>query len=171
MVSDRTRQEVWQELLDIDRTCRYYEAVQSSATRYRFGIRIATLLLIAGSIAAILDLLPWFNSIVAAIVAVVVTGLTVWDAVADYSKKAAIAQTIHFQCSKLRVEIRDLWLSVDDETVDEAEMRQQVRNLALRSKESENWAGFVDITTDQRLNKKTTKAAYDAVTDRYNTKP
>ena len=171
MVSDRTRQEVWQELLDIDRTCRYYEAVHSSATQWHFFIRIATLLLIAGSITAILDLLPWFNSIITAIVAVLVTGLTVWDAVSGYPKKAAIAQAIHFQCSKLRVELRDLWLSVDDETVDEAEIRQQVRYLARTSKETENWAGFVDIDTNQKLNKKTTKAAYDTIADRYITKP
>ena len=167
MVNDQTRNELWQQLLDIDRNCRYYETVYSKATKKQFWTRVVTLIALAGSITAVLNLLPWGNDLVKTGLVALVTGLTVWDAVSNYPKKAAVAHVIHFQCAGLRVDIQDLWLSVDYESATEEDTRRRLRDLARRASEIENWAGFSDIEINGKLNRRTTEEAYAAVPDRY----
>ena len=58
MTSERTRREVWIELLDIDRACRYYEKVHARATLSHFLMRLGILISVAGGVTAILDLIP-----------------------------------------------------------------------------------------------------------------
>ena len=167
MLSDRTRQEIWNELLDVDRACRYYEAVYARATKWHLIIRVAVLVALAGGIAAILDFLPGPTAVYQVVLAALIAALTVWEAVANYAKKAAVSHAIYIQFTKLRVQLRDLWLLVDDEVVDEADVRRRVRELALMSGETENWAGASDITPNAKLNERTQKDAFNIVSDRY----
>ena len=106
MVSDRTRNEVWTGLLNVERTCRYYEQVHARATWWTITLRVLILLAVAGGVTAILDLLPLPGSAVQwmkAALAFAITGLTIGDVVANFPKKAAIAQVIYTQCAKLRL--------------------------------------------------------------------
>ena len=167
MVSQQTRNELWQELYDIERSCRYYESMYTRTARAHFWIRLVTLLLIAGSITAIMGLLP-FSDLFKAVVVASVTSLTIWDAVSNYPKKAAVAHAIHFHCSRVRTDLRDLWLLVYDEAVDDGDMRERVRQLARMSQEAENWAGFSDIQVDGKLNEKTSEDARKVLESRYN---
>ena len=167
MINPQTRQQIWNEFFDIEGTCRYYEAVHSRNARCHFWVRLSTLLLVAGAITSILDAMPWFNNIFGILAIAVATGLTIWDAVSNYQKKAAIAHIIHFQCSILRIELRDLWLSVDDKSADETRMREELLRLSRLHKEVENWAGFSDIQVDSKLSKRTASDAKQVLTDRY----
>ena len=165
MVTDQTRNELWNQLLDIDANCRYYEAVHSRTTTTHFVVRVITLVALAGSITAILNLLPWGNDLAKTLLVVLVTGLTVWDAVSNYPKKAAVAHLIHFQSVRVRSELRDLWFSVEDAAADEGDIRRRLRELIRMANEIETWAGFSDITVDVKLNRKTTDEADKVVAD------
>jgi hypothetical protein len=165
MVTDQTRNELWNQLLDIDANCRYYEAVYSRTTTTHFVVRVLTLVFLAGSITAVLNLLPWGNDLAKALLVVAVTALTVWDAVSNYPKKAAVAHLIHFQSVRVRSEMRDLWLSVEDGSADEDDIRRRLRELIRLANEIETWAGFSDITVNTKLNRKTTDEADKVVAD------
>ena len=167
MISDRTRQEVWNELLDIDRMCRYYEEVHSKAARWHLIVRLAVLVAVAGGIGAILGLIPGPTAVYQVILATAIAILTVWEVVSNYAKRAATAHAIHVHSSILRVQLRELWLSVDDDSAEETNVRQRVRELAYMSGEVENWAGASDITLDEKLNERTSKDAYTVVRNRY----
>ena len=167
MINQQIRRQIWNEFFDIEGTCRYYEALHAKNTRCHFFVRLFTLLLVAGAITSILDVLPALSNVFAPIAIALATGLTIWDAVSNYQKKAAIAHIIHFQCSRLRIELRNLWLSVDDKSADEEWMRGELFRLSRLHKEVENWAGFSDITVDTKLNTRIANDAKKVLKDRY----
>ena len=98
MVSERTRNEVWRELLDAARLTRYYEAL---ADRHRPNHTLTRLFLLAtaaSGIAALLDVLP---DVVRLVAGGLIAFVVAWDFVADYAKKAAILHAISLGCSTL----------------------------------------------------------------------
>ena len=171
MVSDRIRNEVWTGLWNIERTCRYYEEVHARATFWTITLRVLILLAVASGVTAIMDLLPLSDAVdqwMKAAVAFAITGLTIGDVVTNFPKKAAIAQVIYTQCTKLRVEWIEIWLSVDDESTDEAGLRRRILRLERELQEIEGLAGFSDIKPDRKLNEKTTKDAHEVTAWKYN---
>ena len=167
MISDPVRTELWQHLLDVDRMCRYYEAAYAKATRTHLLIRVSTLILITGGIAALLDLLPWPTPNTEIIFASMATVLTILDAVLNYSKRAAVAHAIYVSGTRLRVELRDLWLSVEDGMANDSEIRRRMLDLSYRYAELEGWAGANDLTPDKNLNEEITQDAYQVVRGRH----
>ena len=133
MVNDKVRNAVWYNLSDIEMHCRYYEKTHSRATRMHLGIRVVTLLLVAGAITPIVDTIPGANGIVKAGLFGLATGLTIWDAVFSYAKKAGMAHAIYINCARLRVQWRSLWLSTSDSIVDEATLRRAMTDLEYRT--------------------------------------
>ena len=168
MITEKTRREVWVELLEISRTCRYYEALQTQFTLKHQGLRVVTLVIISVGLAGVLDLIPGLPAAGNAVIAAIIAILMILESVANYSKKAAIAHAIYFRCSQLRVEVQGLWDTVEDEDAEDQKIRTSIRALALQSKEVENWVGFGDIHVDKKLNERTTKEAYDYAQERYN---
>ena len=162
MVSDQTRNTIWQGLLDMARLVRYYESLADRHRRKHFWIRVVLLAAAASGIAALLDLFPEVVQIVAGgLVALCV----VWDFVSDYAKKAAILHAISIECSALEVEWQDLW--GDLENIDDTEARQRNTRLSRRLNEVTGWAGHTDIQEDPKLNEKCEAAAYRVMQDQY----
>ena len=162
MVSDQTRNDIWQELLDSDRLVRYYTAV---ANRYR-RLHSYTLWLLmfgaASSFAAVLAVLP--NDV--QLIANAVVGLAAaWVLVADYAKKAAVAHTISFQCSRLDVQWQDLWREV--EHIEEEAARQRLVDLANQMNDVTSRSGDAGIVDNRRLNEKSEAVAFQTVNERY----
>ena len=84
MVTEQTRNAVWQELLDVARLVRYYEALSDRHRRNHIIVRFLLLVAAASGIAALLDQLPAIAQLIAGgLIAV----LVVWDFVSDYAKK------------------------------------------------------------------------------------
>ena len=162
MVSDETRNDIWQELLDSDRLVRYYEAVANHYQRKH----LLTLLLLgvgaAGSFAAILDLFPDVVQLVAnALVGIV----AVWMFTADYAKKAAIAHDIGFQCRRLDILWKKLWADV--ERIDESDARQRLGDLADQMNTTTQRSGGAGIVDNRRLNEKSEALAFKTMQERY----
>ena len=166
MVSDQTRNAVWQEILDVARLVRYYEAL---ADRHRFRhsmIRFLLLAAAAGGIAALLELLPPVAQLVAG---GLVALLVVWDFISNYAKKAAVLHAISLECSYLENEWRELWLDINNGTTDEDDARNRNNRLARRIADVTGWAGHADIRENRKLNEKCEEAAYRVVVDQYAT--
>ena len=167
MVNNETSNEAWQQLFEVEHLCRYYERVHASATRWQIIIRLATLILIAGAITAILELLPWANDISKVSLAALVAALTIVDAVLNFPKKAAVSHSLYVQCSQLRVDVMDLWLSVEDEAEDETDLRRRVRDLIRRKAVILVLEGAYDLIPDQKANVQTAKDASTVLSQRY----
>lgn len=149
MTTDRTRNGVWQELLDAARLVRYYEALSDRYRRNHFVVRFLLLAAAASGVAALLDLLPpGFQLAAGGLVAL----LVVWDAVSDYARKAAILHAIGLECDALEDEWRELWADIEDRDIDDAEVWRRNRRLARRLSEVTGWAGLVDVREDRKLN-------------------
>ncbi len=162
MVSDQTRNEIWQELLDSDRLVRYYTAV---ANYYRRMHALTLLLLASGAVssfAAVVDLLPSsFQLIASALVSLV----AVWVFVADYAKKAAVAHMISFQCGRLDIKWRNLWADV--EHVEDGAARERLFALANEMNEVTSRSGDAGLVDNRRLNEKSETDAFKTVSERY----
>ena len=164
MVSDQTRNDIWQELLDSDRLVRYYEAL---ANHYQRKHSLTLLLLgmgAASSFAAILDLFP---DIVQLIASALVGIVAVWMFIADYAKKAAVAHDIGFQCRRLDVGWKELWAAV--ERIDEAEARRRLGDLSNQINIATRRSSDAGIVDNRRLNEKSEALAVKTVQQRYAT--
>lgn len=164
MVSDQTRNDIWQELLDSDRLVRYYEAL---ANHYQRKHSLTLLLLgmgAASSFAAILDLFP---DVVQLIASALVGIVAVWMFIADYAKKAAVAHDIGFQCRRLDVGWKELWAAV--ERIDEAEARRRLGDLSNQMNIATRRSSDAGIVDNRRLNKKSKALAFKTVQERYAT--
>ena len=164
MVTEQTRNAVWQELLDVARLVRYYEALSDQHRRNHLIVRFLLLAAVAGGIAALLDLLPAMAQLVAG---GLIALLVAWDFVSDYAKKAAILHAISIECSAMEIEWQALWLEL--ETISDAEARRENTRLSRRIVDVTGWAGQADIREDRKLNEECEKTAYRVVTDRYAT--
>ena len=166
MVSDQTRNEIWQELLDSDRLVRYYAAL---ANHYRRLHALTLLLLASGaasSFVAVLDVLPEDARLDAQLIANSVVGVVaVWVCIADYAKKAAVAHMISSQCLRLDIQWRDLWMDV--ERIGEGAARERLVALAKEMNEVTSRSGDAGIVDNSRLNKKSETDAFKTVSERY----
>ena len=165
-INDSLRTEIWHNLLDVDRYCRYYEVVHSQAARYHIWIRGLSLLAIVLGATPFTDIfsggefarIGFFG---------LATGLTVWDAVKNYSKQAAAAQFIYAGCDRLRIEWTDLWISVESSIIDPSDAQHRLRELSRQMSEITGQAGPNDILVDKRTNQRITDAAYNMVNKRF----
>ena len=166
MVSEQTRNDVWQELLDVARLVRYYEALSNRYRHNHMIVRFLLLVVTLGGIAALLDLLPPVAQIIAG---AVVALLFAWDHAADYAKKAAVLQAISLECSLLEDEWKQLWATIcaKDANVTDEEARRMNRQLTRRISYVTGWAGQADVRDDPRLNKECEKVAHKVMADRY----
>lgn len=164
MVSAQTRNDVWQELLDVARLVRYYEAL---ADRHRRIHMIVRFLLLAAAVSGIVALLALLPAVVQLVANGLVALLVAWDFVSNYARKSTVLHAISLECSLLEVEWRELWADINNDHLSDAEARDKNYRLARRISEVTGWAGQADIGESQRLNKKCAKVAYKVMADRY----
>lgn len=162
MVTDPTRNDVWQGLLDIARLVRYYEALSDRHRRNYFTIRLLLLIAATGGVAALLELLPDGIQILAGALVAVLVAL---DFVTDYAKKAAVLHAISIECSALEIEWEDLWGNL--ENLGDTEARQNHAGLSRRLANITGAAGHADIREDRKLNEQCEAAAYRVIQNQY----
>ena len=166
MVSDTTRNAVWQELLDAARLVRYYSSL---ADRHRRKQRIMQILLMAAAIsgiAALLDPLPAFMAQIAvAAIAILVT----WDFFGDYARKAAVLHVICIECNRIESQWQTLWLEIDRPDLEDTDALRQCETLGRRLNEITGQAGLVGVAVDAQLNKTCAEDTYKVMQERYAT--
>ena len=164
MVTEQTRNAVWQVLLDVARLVRYYEALSDRHRRNHLIVRFLLLAAATSSIAALLHLIP---DIAQPVASSGVALLVVWDFVSDYAKKAAVLHTISLECNALEIEGRELWDDIEDYNVAADGARRKKQQLERKLLEVTGRAGQADIRQDRKLNEKCEKDAYKITVERY----
>ena len=172
MVSDQTRNMVWQEFLDVARNVRYYEKLSNRYRKYHHRVRFLILASAVSGIANLLDLpLEFIQGPFRELIQLAVSGfialLVVWDFVADYGKKAEVLHIVSLQCSDLESQWDRLWAELHDEESDDTEIRRKNRRLSERLSTVTGWAGLVNVQDDEELNSVCEKDAYRVMDSRY----
>ena len=167
MVSQSTRNAVWQSYLDVARNSRYYEAL---ANRYQWHYRSVRFLLLFAVIVtvAVPSYLSQPASLIFGAVAVLLTAILVAvDYVGDFAKKSAVLHGISVEVNRLESDWEMLWLEIDDSDAVDSEIRQRNRECQRLLMQVEKRAGEEGITIDAKLNQKCMETAYAIMEDRY----
>ena len=153
--TDNTRRLVWIGLLNVNRQVRYYGELSDRYSKK--SKRLLILLAVAGSVEATLvltvgDPLSGAWKLLIFIFAAAIAALSIWAAIEDYAKKAAVLRGINLECSYLETEWEDLWNRIhriDDDSTLRENRRLNERLIAITSRSSP--AG---VHEDQKLNEK-----------------
>ena len=161
MVSSRTRDYVWQGLLDMARYRRYYGFLERRY-RYRFyAVRFLLGVAGVGAAAPLIDVVP--DSLTAfAGVAVVV--LVIWDLVCDYGERLAFLSVAVERLDELEMQYRSLWEKLDEERLDDEQARVRMDDLGKAALDA---VRGVRISLDDKLNDESQANAFRAEENRY----
>ena len=148
MVSETTRNEIWQQFLDVARLLRYYTSLSNRHRRKQQLIRILLMAAATSGIVTLLDLLPAFmQELAAAAVAI----LVVWDSLGDYARKAAVLHAICIECNRLESRWHKLWFEIDRPDLDDADALHQCDELGQRLLDITSQAGPAGVEIDAEL--------------------
>lgn len=163
-VTDQTRNDVWQGLIDAGRLARYYQAMADRHRRFALWVRLVLVASATGGVAAFFGLLPEVGQIVAgAFIALAV----VVDLVFDPQHKAAVLNAIANEVGRLDVKWQSLWGRVDN-TPDEEARYLQATLLDELNRATER-IGDLGIGENRRLNEICTLETYQVVGQKYGT--
>lgn len=164
-VTDETRNAVWDTLCDLEWNRRYYSAMADSYRRrqrwLRFTILAGVLIEAAALYAATMHGWVFYIAVVGG---VLLTVLTIWDAVADYAESAAILRVTAFSCDDLNQEIGYLWRSIESGRIATADAEHELKVITDR------WAAATQRATPEtndRLNRQTSHDANRDIVSRY----
>lgn len=162
MVTDATRNAVWQELLDVARLVRYYAAMADRHRRNHLVVRFVLVATAMGGVVAFFDVLPVS---VRLLLGAGIAGVVAWDLLSSYGSKAAVLQAVSMECSLLESELRNVWLRL--ETMPDEEARREWSRVSRRLAEVTGWAGQADVSEDGKLNVQCAEAAYATMREQY----
>ena len=158
-VSDATRNDTWEMLLDLERQVRYYLRL---ADRYSLWNRALRFLLLAGILlegmavyflAAQQPELLWG---VAGAGAALLGAGTIFDAMSGFAEKAASLRAVHLMCDDLKIEAERLWSDIEAGRVQDAQAAERYSAIVDR------WSKAVRMTTVELHQHDNVKAAREA---------
>lgn len=164
MVSEQTRHDVWQELLDAERLVRYYEVLAKRHRRWHLAIRFSLLLAATSGVASLLKVLPQSVQLVAGLALTVLVAL---DFALNAAGKTAVLNLIKIECRALGNEWKNLWAGLEHISDDEA--RRENERLAQKLAEVTGWAGQAEVGDDDALNEQCERVAYKVMSEDYAT--
>ena len=165
-VSDPTRNDTWQMLLDLERQVRYYGKL---ADRYSLRYRAIRYLLLLGIVAEgaivyffqVQTVLLWtFGGLGAFILGF----LTVFDAATNYAQVSADLRTMSVLCDDLKTETERLWRDIEAARTDDLQAEQRFNTLVDR------WIRAtqrINLEIHDHDNKQAARDAYKTVVERY----
>ena len=148
------RDQVWIGILEANRLTRYYSAL---ADQLRWRQRILSVVVAVAASGAAATVLAQWPAWLSATVLFGTSFAAIWSHYADYSGKAAKADSVCSQYQELEIEWHGLWFG--EATMD------QVQKLKLRD---------IRITTglnlneNKRLNKKAWEETYEVISQEFN---
>ena len=156
-VSDITRKAVWDMLADMEWQVRYYAAASDRNKRMSFGLRfgLLTLVVAEGAIFAVAQSQSWFLW-ASGVIGLVLIGMAVWDALADYARNAATLRIISIICEGLKRENEALWRAVESDAIDQKIIEATLKSINDRWLMAVSWD---EPATNQKINVAATAAA------------
>ncbi|MYB34001.1 MAG: hypothetical protein F4X92_02530 [Gammaproteobacteria bacterium] len=159
--------DVWQQLLDAERCCRYHYEL---AGRYRKYQKIPRWIMAVSSVVGATSVFTrdWigFADVLYVPAALLMLSAVVWDLMHDHGEKAAILKSISVECAELETELKDLWRSVyTKSSIDEVQVNSRLREIESRLERVTSRSA--DIKVDEELNEKSQKEGFKVISDRY----
>ena len=135
LVSEQTRKEVWAKVHSTEYAERYYQYL---GNRYMKRHRVCTYFTIGlGGGAVVPLILVGFSSSstalvswVLGIVGVLLAGVTIYNLVGDFARRASVATFVARTCGRAAREFRDLLNTIDLNAIDEGPARVELTRLA-----------------------------------------
>ena len=155
MVSDATRNAVWQGYRDAASIGRYCEGMSNRFHRRYIVARFALLVSVIATVALQFASLPHPYSIFAAVVMVLVTAsLAGVDLVGDFAKKGGVLHWISVEVKGLESEWATLRFSIDRADAEDAAIQGENSDLRRRLMIATRRAGESGIRINYELNEK-----------------
>ena len=151
--STMLRASVWHSLLETDRCSRYYNELASRYRRRNLALRFSLMLAAMIGGAKPLGVLPFLPDYVVQVSSFAIIGVIIWDFLADYSKKSALCHAIAVECSRCCQELDRLWSAVEQQTLPDSEIREQLDAIDRRRIDTTARAGDADVLEDKAINK------------------
>ena len=164
MVSQRTRNVVWQSYLDVSRLGLYYETLANRYRRYYLLLRVALLFSVIGSVAS--PFMPLIHPAATFILVAATVILVAVDYALDFAKKSAVLHQINVQVGRLETEWKMLWIRVDDDDSADSNIRSRNLQLEERLMEVVRRCGEEGIATNYKLDRKCMEMAYDVIEEK-----
>ena len=161
MISDQTRNAIWQGLLDMARWSRYYDA---TARRHQMYRNVLKFLLAFLGIATGVTLIDEIPTGYAAYPGIAILAVTILDLVLDPSRKAATLGSVSKDLSELEAEYRSLWESVHANRIAEDEAVSRSEAIMRRAATAGN---RLEIHTNDKTNAQCAAATYKVEANRY----
>ena len=165
MVSEQCRMAAWQTLLETARVVRYYDAMSKRYSTYEHCLSVVLGISGAGGVISLVaffvdDPEPWMRLWGAGMVAVVIVNL-----VLKPGGKAMLLAVVRSRLDEQELRSRDLWLRIDTDELDDAQVREEVNRIMRAANEVMQISST--ISTAKRLNQRCTEQTYIAEADRY----
>lgn len=168
MVSKHIEDEIWKFLFNTNTYVRYYEKLTNSYLKKYRWLRFWLLVIAAGELGAVMELLPDFLKIyLLTLLPFSIIVLVAVDFVADYGRKASMLHVISMECSELEIEVHRLW--TDRESIEDEEAIEKISRISQKLLESTGKAGKFGIEDDSKLHEISTKDASEYLTNHYAT--
>ena len=164
VVTDSTRNAVWQEMLDTARLVRYYDRL---ASKHQHRHIVTRLVLLASAIAGVAALVNQLPATLGVLAGAAIGVLMAVDFLADFANKAAVLHFISRECNAVDDDLATLWGDVQSDAIEDAEARRTLTDLRHRITRTTDWAGSAHIPTDEQLNIRCAEAAYKALADQH----
>lgn len=165
VVTDQTRNVIWQDLWDAERYVRYYGALADSYRIRHRNMRFALLaaLLIEATVFLPNISEPLFTFLTVA-GGIAIAGLAAWDAISDYAKNSALLAVASEDCASVNTQWGELWLDIESYAIDESQARARRRELLDRLNAI---ASRVDVGLDEKLNESCSEDATKTLVEKY----
>ena len=165
-VSDPTRGDCWELMLDLERQARYYGRLADRYSVMYRGIRYALLLgvLLEGALLFFLSGDALLLLAVGGSGALALVFVTVLDAVTNYAETSALLRSTSLMCDELNVEAQRLWRDIEAFRVPDDGAEERYNQLVDR------WSRAtlrVFLETHDRDNLVAAREAYEIVSSRY----
>ena len=166
-VSNPTRNDTWEMMLDLERQVRYYLRL---ADRYMMWYRVIRFLLLFGILAegaAVYFLTkapPALLWSIAGTGGLVLGFITVFDAVTNYAEKAANLRATHLICDDLKVEAERLWRDIESDRIQDKEAEERYSEITDRWLQATR---MITLEVHHHDNIQAAKEAYEMTQSRY----
>ena len=172
MVTDQTRNAIWQDMWDAERYSRYYGSLSDSYRRRHKLTRFATLASVLVEATISVSYIGtgvsgmWATVFLALIVGlgIAIAILVTWDATANYAGDAVALSWISVDCALLNAQWADLWLDIESFAIDEDEARSRQRELIRKFN---TFAVRIDVDLDEKTNEISASEASEVLREKY----
>lgn len=172
MVTDHTRNAIWQDLWDAERYYRYYSSLSDSYRRRHRLTRFATLASVLVEATLSVSYIStgvagfWATVILSLIVAlgIAIAILVAWDATSNYAGDAVALSWVSVDCMSLNAQWTDLWLDIESFEIDEGEARSRQRELIRKFN---TIAARIDVDLDEKTNEVSAADAEKVLREKY----